>query len=378
MLKLTIHLTFFMIDLLVNLAERTSMQITQLTFTRFLASLSIVILHFGLFNWPMNTHYISRFGGDLINGITYFFVLSGFILVISNAKDGQLPQQIERKSFWKRRFARVYPVYLLSVILFFALQFKYNPNIPLEWQTNPYYYSVFLLQSWNYKLVLDINFPAWSLSVEAFFYLIFPWIYFNISRLKSTSIVVLALISWYLNILAVDSLSAEKAPQLFINFFPLLHLSTFLIGVCAGILFARNRFWLIQKRRNIYLLVILLGIYCLWGMYRDKPAHENFRQNGYMALYFALFIIAISLIQGKVKKLLSWKPFQFLGEISYSVYIFQYIVLLICQRYVPGMIGKKDSEIFWPYVLILLIFSSIIYLAFEKPVRRLLTKRVRN
>ena len=354
------------------------MQIPQLTFTRFLASMSIVFLHFGLFNWPMNTHYISRFGGDLINGITYFFVLSGFILVISNAKDGQLPDQIERKSFWKRRFARIYPVYLLSVLPFFILQFKYNPDIPLEWQTNPYYASIFLLQSWNYKLALNINFPAWSLSVEAFFHLIFPWIYFNIHRLKNTSILALALISWYINIQVVDSLMAEKAPQLFVNFFPLLHVSTFLIGVCAGILFARNRFWLIEQRRKIYLLTILLGIYCLWGMYRDKPAYENFRQNGYMALYFALFIVAFSLIQGRLKNIFSWKPLQFLGEISYSVYIFQYIVLLICQQYIPGMVGKKDSEIFWPYLLILVVFSGIVFLAFEKPMRKLLTKRTRK
>lgn len=351
------------------------MQIPQLTFTRFIASISIVVLHFGLFNWPMNTKYISHFGGDLINGITYFFVLSGFILVISNVKNSELPDQIERKSFWKRRFARVYPVYLLSILLFFALQFEYNPDISLEWQAQPYYYSIFLLQSWKYKMALDVNFPAWSLSVEAFFYLIFPWIYFNISKLKNTSILVLALVSWYLNILTIDSLLAEKAPKYFVSYFPLLHVSTFLIGVCAGILFARNQSWLIQQRRKIYLFAILLGIYCLWGMYRDKPSHENLRQNGYMALYFALFIVAVSLIQGKVKTLLSWKPLQFLGEISYSVYIFQFIVLLICQKYIPGMVGKKDSEIFWPYVAILLFFSAAVYLSFEKPMRRLLTKR---
>ena len=351
------------------------MQIPQLTFTRFLASISIVILHFGLLNWPMHTKYISRFGGDLINGITYFFVLSGFILVVSHAKNGELPDQIDRKSFWKRRFARVYPVYLLSILLFFALRFEYHPDISLEWQTKPYFYSVFLLQSWNYKMALDINFPAWSLSVEAFFYLIFPWVYCNIKRLKNTSILVLGIVSWYSTILSIDSLMAEKAPKYFVNYFPLLHLSTFLIGVCAGILFARNQSWLIRFRRKIYVLVVLLGIYYLWGMYRDTPPHENFRQNGYMALYFAFFIIAISLIQGKVKNILAWKPFQFLGEISYSIYIFQFIVLVICQEYIPGMIGKTNFEIFWPYVLILLGFSTIVYLFFEKPVRRLLTKR---
>lgn len=350
------------------------MQIPQLTFTRFLASISIVMLHFGLYNWPINTKYISHLGGDLINGITYFFVLSGFILVVSNVKNNELPDQIEQKSFWKRRFARIYPAYLLSILLFFALQFEYNPEIPLKWQAQPYYYSIFLLQSWNYKMALDVNFPAWSLSVEAFFYLIFPWIYFNIARLKTTSILILALVSWYLNILTINSLMEEKAPHHFVNYFPLLHAATFLIGMCAGILFARNQAWLVQQRRKIYLLVILLGIYCLWGMYRDKPAFETLRQNGYLALYFALFIIAVSLIQGKVKTLLSWKPVQFLGEISYSMYLFQFIVLLICQKYIPGMAGKKDSEIFWPYVLILLIFSAVIYLFFEKPVRRILTK----
>lgn len=351
------------------------MQIPQLTITRFLASISIVILHFGLFSWPMNMKHISQFGGDLINGITYFFVLSGFILVVSQVKNNELPDQIEKKLFWRRRFARIYPVYFLSVILFFAVRFEYDPSISLVWQINQYFFSLFLLQSWKYKIALDVNFPAWSLSVEAFFYLIFPWIYYCIIRMKNKFILILALLSWCLNILTIQWLMAGNAPSYFINYFPLLHVSTFLIGVCAGILFARNQSWLIRQRRKIYVLVILSGIYFLWGMYCDKTEHERFRQNGYMALYFGLFIIAVSVIQGKVKAILSWKPLQFLGEISYSVYIFQFIVLLVCQKYIPAMSDKKETGLFWLYVLILQVFSAIIYLSFEKPMRRLLTKR---
>lgn len=351
------------------------MQIPQLTFTRFLASMAIVILHFGLFNWPMNTRYISQLGGDLIGGITYFFVLSGFILVVSNCKNNSLPVKIARIPFWKRRFARIYPVYLLAVLIFFLLVFKYDPTIPLVWQIKSYAYSLFLTQSWNYKMALDINYPAWSLSVEAFFYLIFPWLFANINRLKNTLILILAILAWYLNLLAVDNLIENQAPKNFIKFFPLLHVSTFIVGVCAGILFARNLKLLQEQRIKIYVLVTLIGVYVIWGMYRNYPDYERFQNNGYLSIFFALFIIALSLFQGKMKSILAWKPLEFLGEISYSIYLFQFVVLLLCKQVVPGMVGKENTEIFWPYVLILLVFSTVVYLFFEKPMRRLIMRK---
>ena len=71
------------------------MQLQQITFTRFLAAISIVFLHFGLFTWPINSALLAPLGGDLIAAMSYFFILSGFVLVISVAKEGQLPDEIQ-------------------------------------------------------------------------------------------------------------------------------------------------------------------------------------------------------------------------------------------------------------------------------------------
>ena len=216
------------------------MQLPQITFTRFLAALSIVFLHYGLLTWPMNTELLSPFGGDLIAAMSYFFILSGFVLVISIAKTEQLPERIDNWAFWKRRAARFVPLYLLALFISFAINFRYDPSIPIKWQIQSYYHALFFLQSWKYKMALDVNYPSWSLSVEAFFYLIFPLVYRILNELKNRKLLIVSIIAWLLNYYIFLYLKLENAPTNLLHFFPMLHVATFITGICFGILFVRN------------------------------------------------------------------------------------------------------------------------------------------
>src|SRR5690606_1182532 len=116
------------------------MHIPQITFTRFLASISIVFLHYGLLSWPMSSSFLSPFGEDLIAAMSYFFILSGFILVVSTSKNGFLPKKINSFDFWKRRAARILPVYVFALVVFFAINFDYDPSFPLYLQIRTYCY----------------------------------------------------------------------------------------------------------------------------------------------------------------------------------------------------------------------------------------------
>jgi peptidoglycan/LPS O-acetylase OafA/YrhL len=351
------------------------MQIPQITFTRFLAAVSIVFLHYGLFSWPMNTPYLSTFGGDLISAMSYFFILSGFIMVVSSAKNSQFPDKINSLNYWKRRAARILPVYWLAMIIFFAVNFRYDPTIPLDWQIQSYYNSIFLLQSWKYRMALDVNYPAWSLSVEALFYFIFPWLYANLKQLKNKQHIVLSVIAWSLNYYIYISLKAENVPANFLHYFPLLHVATFLTGMSAGFLLVNNYQFLKEKAKiYIYSITAFATVFVIYTAFNNFDFYND-QHNGLMSPYYLLVIFSLALTSGKIADILGSKIPVFFGDISYSVYILQFPVYQIAQKYLPWFKDQKPEVMFLPYLMLLIVVSSVVYLFFEKPIRVFLTRK---
>lgn len=105
-------------------------------------------------------------------GVDFFFVLSGFILTYNYA--GAIESWTDRRQFWWKRFARIYPTHLLTLLL--ALPrvdaASYGPGkLGTVIATN-----LLLLQSWvpSGRVYFGLNSVSWSLSVEAFFYACLP------------------------------------------------------------------------------------------------------------------------------------------------------------------------------------------------------------
>ena len=102
-----------------------NLKIDQLTFTRFIAAFSIVVLHFGARAFPFNVANISFIFKQASTAVSYFFILSGFVMIIAyNNKS-----KIEIVEYIKSRFARIYPIYLLAILIlliFYALSNNIN------------------------------------------------------------------------------------------------------------------------------------------------------------------------------------------------------------------------------------------------------------
>lgn len=351
------------------------MQIPQLTFTRFLASIAIVVLHYGLFTFPFNTEVVAPLANKGVGAVSFFFVLSGFILVVSSAKDGILPKGVEIWKFYRKRIIRIVPVYLLAILIFFLLNFEYNPESPLIWQIHTYVYSIFFLQSWHYEMAMDINYPAWSLSVEAFFYAIFPFLFWLFQKFKLPLLLFFLVASSLFTILPYALLIDTDTPEAFIKYFPPFHLGTFIIGLISGILFIRYKEWFFGKGKKIIQLstALLTAVFTLFVF--TQFTFFKYQHNGMFAPYFILILITLAISKGKIIDLISSKAFIFLGTISYSIYIFQFPILQFCQKYVPYLKGKSESDIFYSYALILIFFSCITYLFFEKPISQFFKKK---
>jgi peptidoglycan/LPS O-acetylase OafA/YrhL len=160
-----------------------------------------------------------------ITGVICFFTLSGFLL----SQPGSLRGGV--RSFWRRRAARILPVYWFILLLSAAYLLIRNTD---DARLRPFNVAlnVVLLQSWSPRgQDASINLPSWSLSVELLFYLAIPLLLPTLTRLfgrwpRASLVTVVALG-------AVGSLSLEFGWVH--DTLPLAYFPIFLLGVHAAV-----------------------------------------------------------------------------------------------------------------------------------------------
>lgn len=342
------------------------MRIEQLTFTRFIAAIFIVIFHFGKGCYLFNNEYISFVFKQANIGVSYFFILSGFVMIIAYNNNNK----IFFFEYVKNRLARIYPVYLLAIFLILAIQlFREINYINLI-------LNILMLQAWVPGKAITINYPGWSLSIELFFYFSFPflfnYIYKKISLRNITFWIILfwlfSQIMFYL-LVKTDLIKISMYSVKDLHYNPLMHFNEFLIGNLAGLYFINE---LKDKRKN-YFGFILFTIFILFLLLKFSFGLNY--HNGLLSIIFVPFILFLSLSTDKLTQLFSKNIFVFLGEISFGIYILQMPVWVIFSDYRMNKYFGIDKESdfslsFFIRLLILLIVSSISYLYFEKPIRR--------
>src|SRR5919202_5306181 len=220
-----------------------------LTGLRFLAALLVVVHHFGpyvlspLASDPLRTFKIAERNIVLTGmiGVDLFFVLSGFILAYTYL-DGRGRLRGTRGQFWVARIARIYPVY----VCIWAVT-----AVPFVWLHYPHVVpvlsaatSLVLTQTWLPFFSADWNPPIWSLSNEAFFYLLFPLLPIVVARLNRYHLYLAMGALWAMSLaMPLAYLAAHPAGRLWpaIVFTPLLFLPEFLTGVALGRLYVLAR-----------------------------------------------------------------------------------------------------------------------------------------
>lgn len=338
------------------------MKINQITFTRFIAAIAIVISHFNKDMFLYKIDYISNIFLNANVGVSYFFILSGFIMIVAYNKK----EKIGYIDYYKNRFARIFPLYVLGLVLYLVTKYA-NFSIPAT--------IVYLLglQSWIPGKVMILNFPGWSISVEFLFYLIFPVLYNYFYSRKNKSIWIAAILLWVVT--QVFSHLYKASPyyeglhtksQQFLYYFPLMHVNEFLVGNLAGIFFINN-----FKQKNYDIPIILIFLAILLALI-FVPL---FYHNGLMAVLFIPLIILISWNNGFLTKVFSLKPLEYLGEASYAIYITHIPVLYILREVILWKWKTMDTDgKFWIYMAVLIPVSMLFYQFIEKPMRNYIKK----
>lgn len=340
------------------------MRIDQLTFTRFVAAIAIVIYHFGQDITPFSADSISFLIAQANIGVSYFFVLSGFIMIVAYNRFAK----INAADYLKNRFARIYPLIILSVLPFLGALFLFPDTISLS----AILLNLSTIQAWIPGKATVGNFPLWSLTVEIFFYICFPFLFNKFYKkysLKSIGITVFTIwcVTVFLQNYLLNSMfyKGEGTPGFdFLYYFPLLHLNQFLIGNLAG-LWIVNREATSKNRYDIF-VILLAAIIVLFLKY---PFGINYH-DGFLAWFFAAFIVLLSLNTGIITKIFSLKPLVFLGEVSFAIYMLQFPVFEISETIIEKLhLTTNSNVIFYICLGILLVASAICHIFIELPLR---------
>lgn len=239
-------------------------RLDRLTSLRFFAAFVLFGFHAtAFFEGPTRTVMDAIFGQGRA-GVSFFFILSGFVLAWS-ARAGDTPF-----AFYRRRFARIYPAYIAALALAAALLLVVDPKALRHGLLTP-----FLLQSWapDSSTYFAVNIPAWSLSVEGFFYATFPLLIVALRRLGRTAlwvicagcIMVTATIAAYASMtVGPDHIGANTFAVWFAVYFPLTRLPEFVLGVCLALLVRRAHVPHIPWSIAVGLFIAVFAALSIW------------------------------------------------------------------------------------------------------------------
>lgn len=115
-------------------------------------------------------------------GVTFFFVLSGFVLTWSGSTRNGVG------AFYRNRFARIWPLQIVTLLVAAVLPYGSSDN----WGT--FAQNVLLAQAWTYEGAHSFNWVSWSISDEAFFYQLFPLALLLIVRMRRTGLLMTAVL----------------------------------------------------------------------------------------------------------------------------------------------------------------------------------------
>jgi peptidoglycan/LPS O-acetylase OafA/YrhL len=357
------------------------MRIEVLTFLRFIAAAVVVIFHFG-----RKSSIVTASPGFLTAGpemVSFFFVLSGFVLAVSHWNRTEQPLW----RFYWARFWRIAPIYYVAFTATVMLRPHYDASTLAAHAS--------FLQSWLLGLAINVNFPAWSISVEMFFYAIFPFVLsiVRLPRWRPRTLLTASLVAWAMTegvVVYLANAHAVAAPVIheLIYYFPLVHLSSFLLGVMGGAWYRTQD--VARPRKSIASSLLATASLIVGYLACEHRAQWSSSLGvfiptaaGILSPLYLGIILALARADGPVARFFSSRVFRVLGEASYGVYILQYPVIAAYARYLaPASEEARRNELgtahFLRYAGILLALSIASAYLFERPLRRFMSDLVRK
>lgn len=332
--------------------------IPALTGLRGIAALWVLALHYTLGAGREGTGFLFDVAAHGAQGVVVFFALSGFILAY--VYDRQFTGGISAKAygaFIHARVARVYPLHLLTLLAWYFILYQSGILVRPQDNAGSFLMSLTLTQAWGPINYLSWNEASWTISVEAFCYLLAPvMIVLAPKRSAVFGLILAALCVWatywapYYKFLAAQGLNPH---ELFVYGTGLFHYTLMFVAGIAILPVSRR----LATQRPIYSDLIAAAGFCFL-LYTCTLASTD-----WWALFGSLLLIlGLARNEGIGRVAFGNSLVVWLGEISFALYLTHIGVRTLVQYYYP--------ETHWTMeVLAAFSVATALHYGFEKGAR---------
>ena len=338
--------------------------IKPLTSIRMIFAIFVFLSHLSFLK---NSNLYSKLFNNVFSegflGVSFFFMLSGFILTYSY--ESRLKNRlVSTRSFYVARFARIYPMHFVTMIaaLILGLIVGNGDNYLLQ--------NSLLIQSFynNMDVFFSLNAPSWSISDEMFFYLLFPIVLLFTSFIRVLLFTLLTAIILYLNIYLNDD---SKHYWLYVS--PILRFADFLLGIILYSVYKylKTHYESLNNKGTV-LEIASVSIFLIFFTFHLNLS-ISYRYSIYYWLPMFLIILAFAISgssnnKGFISKILSNRHLVWLGEISFCFYLIHLLVIRVMSSIMNKIFTNFDLILLSLLCLIItLIASAIAYKFIEKP-----------
>ncbi|MBR0993701.1 acyltransferase [Bradyrhizobium japonicum] len=333
-----------------------------LDFYRFVAALGVFIFHLKLIDTGISPAWSGSYGLF----VDMFFILSGFVISYSYPSDARGVAAYSR--FMIRRIGRIYPLHLLSLLIFVVL-IGVGMERTARSTSLDFLYNLLLLQAWGVTDHLSFNSPSWSISAEFFCYLVFPLL--MLLARKVQPIVLGAIVAALYLVLAHGHLPIwqERSQMYGANFdYGMLRaLPSFLNGILLAILFRMS-----HPYRHKWMIFAGIGTFGLSVLVLNVFAKPDLA-----IILFSCAILLTAVGESAFKQFPGARLLGRLGNTSYAIYMLHDAVLIAVFKPLWTWLGLRPDQ-FGPFALaccvVLTVIADRTYAYFENPARRFINR----
>jgi peptidoglycan/LPS O-acetylase OafA/YrhL len=311
-------------------------------------------------------------------GVNMFFVLSGFLIMYRLLGSTNADGSLRIKQFYISRTTRILPAVFVFLVVHFiyAIIFDFPPYGRVGDEVIMFFSTIF--QFANYAILsnrelLDDNGALWSLSVEGHFYIVWPLVTYALFRLIKRSAVSVGLLTFLVLALYLWQ------EQVFINegYFSVYlrtdsRIASITMGALGAAVFMKTTWISPLFLRILSLPAIATMVY----IYAHANGWNKSTWSGGMALFDLCMLIVVLALATKTfpaTEVLTTAPMEWLGKISYGLYIWQIPVLTLLHRHGDSL--GDWNQFFLAIIATIALGAASFYLA-EQPSRQYVRKRM--
>lgn len=304
--------------------------------------------------------------------VDFFFILSGFVIGLNY--QGRITSASSYGDFIWRRLARLWPLHLLVLVFFGSLGLAghmvgYVFNYPETFALQGFPWNIVLMQAWGPVWHQSFNVASWSISAEFFVYLLFPLFAWQARRLPLA--VNLALIVGFVAAMIWLRSSAGLRPwyQATYDLGMLRAVPSFLLGVLIQ--------WHVTRLQPSPAWARWPLAHAVFGL-ALAAIHFNLPSEIVIVLFGVFVVVAVLAEQSREPTLLSGPRAQFLGQMSYGLYMV-HMPLMTCSMFVIRKTTGYGG--YWGFAFAIFTFAlalgiaALLYHHLENPLRQWLNAR---